>query len=479
MRRHAYQAAIVGVAALLGAVGCGGAATPTPQAPEGTHVQTPPTGGPGVATTQGKQYAITDQPSSGASAANRPKMNAAAAQAYTAGLASFKNGDLEGARTQFSKATQADANAYQAFYSLGVVQERLGDDQGALTSYRAAVNIVKDYEPAIVAYGLLLARMDRASEADSYLTGEQAQMPKSAAVVAALAEVKSIEGDSADAQQLAQQALKINPDYRPAMVTLARDHYRHRRLDLALYTLKGILDGYGPENPPRDKNNAQALMLRGLIYGEEGRRADAIKEFKQAVALRPDLVQARVQLATYLLESGNAEECASLLQGALRYDKDNVLAHLNLGDAERLLGQTSEAIKELEWVVNKDPTIAQAHYDLGLLYLFSNQVPGVTPEDACDKAISEFDEYKKMQPRAQGAPDDTEELITRAKTKKAILVEQAKEKAQAAQQPAPTSGSGSTGSMPSAGAPAKAAPAKAAPAKGAAGSMPALKGGAK
>ena len=90
-------------------------------------------------------------------------------------------------------------------------------------------------------------------------------MPKSAAVSAALAEVKSIQGDSAAAQRFAQDALKKNPDYAPAMIALARDHYRARRLDLALYTLRAILDGYGPENPPRDKNNAEAHLLRGLI----------------------------------------------------------------------------------------------------------------------------------------------------------------------------------------------------------------------
>ena len=59
-------------------------------------------------------------------------------------------------------------------------------------------------------------------------------------VLGALAEVKSIAKDSASAQQLAQEALKKNSDYRPAMVTIARDHYRARRLDLALYALQAL-----------------------------------------------------------------------------------------------------------------------------------------------------------------------------------------------------------------------------------------------
>ncbi|HMJ10163.1 MAG TPA: tetratricopeptide repeat protein [Polyangiaceae bacterium] len=432
---------------------CAGRSGKGSELPTGTKVNTPTTGGPGVVTSpEGEQYAVTDAPSSGESS-NRPKMSGAAAGAHAAGLQAFQNGDLEGARTQFARASDADATAYQAHYSLGVVRERLGEVSGALTAYRKAITAVPDYEPAIVAYGVLLARTGRATEAETYLTERQSRMPKSAAVSAALAEVKSVQGDSGAAQRLAQDALKKNPDYRPAMVTLARDHYRTRRLDLALYTLRGILDGYGPENPPRDKNNAEARLLRGLIYKEQGQRGPAIDEFRKALTSRPDLVEARVQLAAYLLEAGNAPEAAQLLESALRYDKNNVLAHLNLGDAYRLLGKTSESKREFEWVAGRDPALAQVHYNLGLLYLFNENVPGMNPRTATDRAIVEFEQYKKMRPRVQGgAPDDTDELITRAKSKKALLEEQAK---------APPAAASAAGATPAAaGKPGATTPAK-------------------
>jgi Tfp pilus assembly protein PilF len=417
----------------------------------GAQVQQPTFGGPGtVSTPQGQQFAMTDAPSSGEAATNRPKMNASAQSAYSAGLDAFKRGDLAGAREQFTKSTEADSNAYQAFYSLGVVKERLGESAGAQSSYQKAVSIVSDYEPAITGYSLVLARQGKTSEAESYLNGKMAKMPKSAAVSAALAEVKSIEGDSNEAQSLARDALKKNPDYRPAMITIARDHYRKRRLDLALFTLKAILDGIGDENPARDKNNAEARLLRGLIYREQNNKAGAIDDFKAAVGLRPDLVEARVQLAGYLLETGNATEAAPLLEGAIRYDKSNVIAHLNLGDAYRLLGKVPESKKELEWVASKDSSLAQVHYDLGLLYLFGESIPGVSQSAAMDKAIDELNLYKKMKPKGKaGEKDDTDELITRAKTKKAIMEENAKAAAKA--KSAPSSGSkpaSSTGALP-------------------------------
>jgi len=435
--RVVVSLALLGFAVVAGGCG-GGAATPPAQTPGAATAGAPPAGAAGAeAPPPGAVTAITDKPTSGEAASNRPAMSASAAQAYAAGLEAFKLGDLAGAKTQFSRATSADPKAYQAYYTLGVVEERLNEVGNAQSSYRQATVIVPDYEPAIFAYAVLLARQGKGHEAMEFLNARAAAMPKSAAVSAAMGEVKSIQGDSGAAQRFAQEALKKNPDYGPAMIALARDHYRARRLDLALYTLKAILDGYGPENPPRDKNNAEARLLRGLILKEQGNRPAAIDEFEKALAIRPDLVEARIHLAAYMLESGNATGAAPLLEGAVRYDSDNVLAHLNLGDAYRLLGKTEQAKRELEWVQKADPQLAQVHYNLGLLYLFSERVPGATPQQATDFAIGEFEQYKKMRPRQAGSNDDTDELITRAKAKKGILDAAAAEAAEA-KQPAAT-----------------------------------------
>ncbi|HEX3850623.1 MAG TPA: tetratricopeptide repeat protein [Polyangiaceae bacterium] len=440
--RASFACAVLSASLL--SVACGGEAATSkgavspaeqPQAASGVPATTP----------AGQQFAIPDASTSAdTAAANRPKMSASAQSAYNAGMDAFKNGDLQGAKNQFTQATQADPKAYQAFYSLGVVKERLNETSGALTSYRQATTVVADYEPAIVAYAVLLARTGKPDDALDFLNQRQAQMNKSAAVTAAMAEVKSIQGNSGEAQRLAQEALKLNPDYRPAMITLARDHYRSRRLDLALYALKGILDGYGDENPPRDKNNAEAHLLRGLIYKEQGLRAPAIQELQKALDLRPDLVEARVQLSSYYLEAGNAADAQKMLEPALKYDSDNVIAHLNLGDAYRLLGRPADSKRELEWVKSHDSSIAQVHYDLGLLYLFTDNFPGMTPDQAVDAATDELNQYKKMKPRvAGGTPDDTDELLGRAKTKKALIDSKSADTSAPAATPAPAANAAS------------------------------------
>ena len=414
--RGVHFAALCAIVVPLSFVACG-EATPAPKtAPKSVMSGNAPPGQP--------QYGMSDTPSSvrpgDVPDQARPTMNAQAAGLYQQGLQSFASGDLVNAKAFFTQATVADTTAHQAFYSLGVVQERIRD-AGAPASYRQAIAIVPDYEPAIISYAMLLSKKGNHGDAERFLTEKRGQMPKSAAVAATLAEVKSLQKDTGSAQRIAQEALKINPDYRPAMVIIARDHYRNRRLDLALYALQAILDGFEPvaENPPRDKDNAEALLLRGLIWREQGLRAPAMEQFRQAVARRPDLVEARVQLATFLLEAGNAEEALPILEGAVRFDSEHVAVRLNLGDTYRLLGRYGDAKREFEWVLARDPSLPQVHYDLGLLYLFASSIPGMTAKQQVAAATSELKKFQEL--RQKGDPDGSDELLNRAKLKDAEL----------------------------------------------------------
>jgi len=410
----------------------------------------------------GQQWTMQDVGSGAGIGQNRPKMSDAAAAIFQQGMQAFVGGDLANAKKLFIQAGQTDPKAYQAFYSLAVVQERLKDD-GALQSYRQAYTIVPDYEPAIVGYAMFKARKGNLGEADTFLTQKKNELPKSAAVLAALAEVKSLGKDSGSAQSLAGEALKINPDYKPAMVVIARDYYRSRKIDLALYALQAILDGYDKDNVARDKDNAEALLIRGLIYKEQGKRADAMDQFTKAVARRPDLVEARVQLATFLLQSGSGDQALPLVEGALRFDSDNLSAHLLLGDCYRLQGKVAEAKQRFDYVVGKDASLPQVHYNYGLLYLFAPSVPNMTPMQQVDAATASLKKYQDLRPKG-GEGDDSDELLNRAKLKRGEL-----EAAKAAATPAapPPKDAAPKDAAPKDAAPPadKAAPAKAPDAK--------------
>jgi Tfp pilus assembly protein PilF len=342
---------------------------------------------------------------------------------YDRGYRAFSSGDLPGAKAAFVEATRADSSAPAPHYALGTVLDRLGDLSGAQQEYRAAFTAKPDYELAIGAYALSLASAGHTGEADTFLTDKQQRSPNSPGLMTYLAEVKSMEGNSGDAQRLAQGALALNPDFKPAMVVIAHDHYRSRRMELANYALTAILDGFGELSPARDKDNPDAHLLRGLIEKETGLRAAAMADFDAARAKRPDMVEALIQSGVMKLEAGNVLEATPLLETAVRYAPNMALAHLNLGDAYRLGGRIPDAKKEFDTALAMDSSLAVAHYDLGLLYLFSPSVPGTSAQDQISTAIRELSSYKTMR-GTRGTPgtnDDVDELLSRANAKLAEL----------------------------------------------------------
>ena len=354
------------------------------------------------------------------------ELSGAAKDAYMNGWAAWASGNLPAAKAAFLDAASKAPKAGAPQYSLGCVVERLGDNLAALDAYRAAfTNNPDKYVDAVGAYAVLQARTGHAAEAETFLSGKLATKADDLALMTYLAEVKSLGGDSAGCQKLAQQVLSKSPDYTNAMIAIARDYYRHHKWDLAQYALKAILDG-DQSIPARSKGNAEALLLRGLIERDVGARAAAMKDFATTIAGRPDMFEAYINLGEMKLEAGNATEAQEPLEKAAKFAPNVPIAHLDLGDCYRILGKAGDAKAELDKALGMDSTLAGVHYNMGLLYLFfaKDQLPGVaSDDDRIAKAIKELDTFKSMRgaKAPKGLGDDVEELLNTAKRKQSEL----------------------------------------------------------
>ena len=373
-------------------------------------------------------------------------LTGAAKTAYEAGWQAWLKGDLAGAKAKFVEAQGIDGKSASPPYSLGVVEEHLGNKSAAQSAYKTAYSNNPDHELSMCAYALSLANNGAAGDADSFLTDKRGKKKDSPRLTACAAEVKSLQNDHGTAQQLAQDALRMDPNYKDAMVTIARDHYRARKMDLAKYALQAVLDGFGDATPARDKENAEAHLLRGLINRESGSRIVALKDFEAASAKRPDLVEAQVNLGAMRLEAGNAQDALGPLELATKFGPNSAIAHLNLGDDYRLLQRYQDAKNEFDKALSLDSTMAAAHYDIGLMYLTAQSIPGTSADQQASTAIKELETYKTM--RGAKAPvgvnDEIDDLLTRAKAKQAEVKNQV----------APAAPGASAAPKPSAAAPA-------------------------
>ena len=88
---------------------------------------------------------------------------------------------------------------------------------------------------------------------------------------------------------------------------------------------------------------------------EEYRKAQAA--YEKALALNPNLIEAKVYMANLLTDTGRAEQAAPLLQQALSTNPNVAEAHWELGYAYRYGGMLPESVVECETARRLDPNV--------------------------------------------------------------------------------------------------------------------------
>ena len=92
---------------------------------------------------------------------------------------------------------------------------------------------------------------------------------------------------------------------------------------------------------------------------------EAIRQFQEAIRLKPDHAEAHYNLGTALDSKGQTDEAIPQYQEATRLNPGNADAHYNLGLALASKGQTEEAIRRFEAALKVKPDYPEAHNHLG------------------------------------------------------------------------------------------------------------------
>jgi tetratricopeptide (TPR) repeat protein len=111
---------------------------------------------------------------------------------------------------------------------------------------------------------------------------------------------------------------------------------------------------------------AGTLLALGVALEKLGRSGDAIQHYEEALRINPDYAEAHKDIGAALYQTGKREEAMEHFQQALRINPDYADVHCALGMALEQAGKTQEAIEHLEQAVRTKPDYAEAHYNLGL-----------------------------------------------------------------------------------------------------------------
>jgi tetratricopeptide (TPR) repeat protein len=116
-------------------------------------------------------------------------------------------------------------------------------------------------------------------------------------------------------------------------------------------------------------HDAQLSFRIGLLRGQAGDFAGAVKAFKQALEIQPNFAEAHYNLGLALLaDSGNMpawKEALAQFQAALAAQPKYFQAQRMAGVALLESGDANKAIPELKAALSLKPTSAEVHFDLG------------------------------------------------------------------------------------------------------------------
>jgi tetratricopeptide (TPR) repeat protein len=175
-------------------------------------------------------------------------------------------------------------------------------------------------------------------------------------------------------------------------VNVTRDNY------LAYNNLGFYLNGQG-RTAEAMENYRQALKinptyedaLNNLGYALAGQKnyAEAIPLYEAALRIRPDHVEVHNNLGNALSETGQINEAIRHYLVALQQQPDHADANNNLGIALAMQGKLGEAIPHFLTAIRSNPKYASAHSNLGNAYAVQHKL---------EEAIREYREALRLKP---------------------------------------------------------------------------------
>jgi tetratricopeptide (TPR) repeat protein len=147
-------------------------------------------------------------------------------------------------------------------------------------------------------------------------------------------------------------ALPREPALRPVL-NLIQDLFQGRLLWPVLALVAMLLAGC-------TSREAEKHYQLGDVLREQGKYAEAEREYREAIRLKPDWAEAHFGLGFALKQQEKYAEAEKEYREAIRLDPDHAEAHYRLGRVLKRFEKTDEEIKEYREAIRLKPDYAEA-----------------------------------------------------------------------------------------------------------------------
>jgi len=142
-----------------------------------------------------------------------------------------------------------------------------------------------------------------------------------------------------------------------------------------------------------DPTYSQAAFYLGLTYNALFDEAKAQQYFEKAIAIDPDYLEARADFAGMLLDVGNTDEAIRQINAVLNRQPNHAVALTMLAQADLRKGLYPQSIEAARKAIQLKPASAEPHLWLGDSLRLSGKYADASPEYDRYLKLSDFDSH--------------------------------------------------------------------------------------
>ncbi|HSE16358.1 MAG TPA: tetratricopeptide repeat protein [Pyrinomonadaceae bacterium] len=275
---------------------------------------------------------------------------------------------IAAARDAYLHAAQLAPKDFRWIYLLAKLDHQEGRFDDAIRRYQLARTLRPDYVAVHVNLGNIFLELNRLEDAQQSFSAALAIDKDNPAAHYGLGQVAISKRSYAEAVDHFQQTLAHVPGanrvhYSLAMAYRGLGDAEKAKAHLAQQGSVGVRVADPLVDGLRDLITGERVYLaRGKVAFEARRYADAVTEFRKAVAAKPDSVTARINFGAALTQVGDVNGAVEQFEEALRLEPGSVNAHYNLAVLLADQNKHEQAITHLRAVLSVDENDLNARF---------------------------------------------------------------------------------------------------------------------
>lgn len=256
----------------------------------------------------------------------------------------------------FARAAAIDSNNAALHTQMGLNHLSMGDMPQGLSELEAATAMAPNQYEADNLLALAYLQQQQYDKALSSIQALDKKLPGNPAVLILRGQAYEGKHDLVRARKNFEDALALDPNFFPAVASLAQLDVLDKNPGAARKRLQHVLD--------KDKNNLQAMLALAQLASLENNNQAALGWLEKAAVTHPQALEPRQRLIPLLLENRSYPEALSVANQALQANPGNPVALDLLGTVQLVAGQKENALVTANRLVEKMPRVPAAYLKL-------------------------------------------------------------------------------------------------------------------